>query len=413
MGELKLIARLALRNVRRYARRSALTLITIVVGIVMLLFTVGISEGSYRRAIDTAARSGSGHVVVRAADYDPIQPRSITDSEAVLAAANAIEGARGLPRVRIPSLAQSTGGSATVLLIGLDPDLEKGTSILPEAVKQGEWVANTRGPVPRAAIGRVLARRLDLEVDDRLVLTINANDDLESALVRVGGIFATGSDEIDAGLVVVPLDAARDLIGDPGATHEVAVVLDNLLDADAVRDQLQAVLPTTDLVQTWAEALPDLGDFIAMDRAGGDAMFVILFALVSLAVLNSVLMSVMERVHEFGLLLAVGSRPSTLFGVVLLEALILSGVAALAGVVVGGGIVVYYNQVGLDLGALMGTSSTIDVGGYDITGVMYPYLPIRRTLLDVGAVIGITVLVTLYPAWKAARVEPVEAISHD
>ncbi|MCB9762821.1 MAG: ABC transporter permease [Alphaproteobacteria bacterium] len=412
MGELLLILRLAIRNVRRYASRSTLTAITIAAGMVMLIFTVGLSEGSYRRAIDTAARSGSGHVLIRASTFDPFRPVGLADAEQAVALARAIPEARVTARLRMPSLAQSTSGSANVLLVSVDPTAEARTSILPEALVDGAWLPDPPGRTPEAVVGASLARRLDLEVGERLVLTTGAGGGVESALVRVGGVFATGSEEIDGGLVLAPMSVGRQLLGRPDEIHEVAIVLDDLQRSGAVARSLQAQLPD-DEVLTWAEAVPELGDFIKMDRAGGDITFFILFALVSLAVLNAVLMSVFERVREFGILLALGTRPSTLFGVVVTEALILSAVSAGVGCVIGALIVLHFNHTGLDLGLLMGTDEAFDVGGYDISGTMYPYLPIRRTLVDILAVIGITVGVSLYPAWKATRVEPVEAISHD
>ena len=129
--------------------------------------------------------------------------------------------------------------------------------------------------------------------------------------------------------------------------------------------------------------------------------------------LNAVLMSVFERIREFGLMLAVGTRPSTLFTVVVLEALLLSVGSALLGALIGGAIVVWLGQTGVDFATLLGMETSFDVGGYDISGTMYPYLPVKRTVIDMLMVIVITVGASLYPAYKAARIAPVEAISHD
>jgi len=406
----RLMLRLALRNLRGSARRSALTAFTIAVGMVMLVFTVGLSEGSYRRAIDTAARTGSGHVVVRALGSTPFAPRRLPDPAGVLAAVDAVPGALAAPRSRLPAFVQSSGGAGAVEILGVDPKIEEGLSILPDSLVEGEWLS-VEGHAPAALVGRTLARRLDLRRGSRLVVSATTEGEHESRLVRVRGIFATGSEEIDSGLMVTDLQTAGELLGTP-SVHEVAVLLPDLQKASAVQQTLREALPDLEVLR-WDQALPALGDFIAMDRAGGDAMFFILFGLVALAVLNSVLMNVLRRIREFGLLLAVGARPSTLFGVVVLESTLLSVAAVVPGLIVGAGVVLYFGHVGLDLGALMGTGQAIDVGGYDISGTMYPYLPVGRTAIDVVGVILITVAAALYPAWRATRVEPVEALSHD
>jgi len=409
---LALAHRLALRNVRRYARRSIITAVTIWFGMVMVVFTIGISEGAYRRVVDTAARSGPGHVAVQTPDLDPFEPEPLARADEAMAIAAAIPGAEIAPRARLPALLSSAGGSVNLLALGVEPALERKTSILSEALVEGEWLPDEQGRVPEIVIGRTTARRLDLGLGDRAVVMAQVDGELSSVLLRVGGIFALGSDEVDSGIAVVPIHTLQLLLGQPDAVHQVAVILDDLHRARPVQRQLQAALPDAE-VQTWDQLLPELGDYVTMDRNGGDVSFAFLFAIVAVAVLNAVLMSVLERVKEFGLMLAVGTRPSTLFLVVVLEALVLSMGSAALGAVVGGALVLWMGHTGVDLATLFGMEQSMDVAGYDISGTIYPYLPPLRTLYMSAMVVVVTVAGSLWPAWKATRIEPVEAIRHD
>ncbi len=409
---LRLALRLAWRNVRRYLRRSIITAGTITLGLMMMVLTIGISEGGYRKGVDTAARSGTGHVVIRSPDLDPLQPEPLVDSEAALARARQVPKAMAVPHLQAPVLANGAGGSANVLALGVDPALEAEASILPEALIEGQWLPVEPGRVPASVVGRDVAKRLDAEVGDRLVLMVQADGELQSQLTRVEGIVHTGSEDVDANLILVDLPTMQRLLVQPGGVHSVAIVLDDLQRSRRVADELAAALPQAEVL-TWAEALPLLGDFIKMDRGGADVMFALLFGIVALAVLNAVLMSVLERVKEFGLMLALGTRPATLFAVVILEALILAVFSSLVGGLLGGAGVLYLARTGVDLSTLMGTQQAMDVGGYAISGVMHPYLPVGRTLYLSAMVIVLTVAGSLYPAWKAARLAPVEAIRHE
>ena len=405
----RLSLRMALRNLRRYARRSIITGLTLSLGFFMMVFTIGLSEGSYRSVVDTAARSGTGHVTIRPLNLDPLDPVPLEDPAAIMEAVRAIPNAHAAPRVQSMVLATSAAGAQNVLALGVDPIVELESSIFPESLSDGEWLPTEAQRIPAAILGSGLAKRLDLELGDRLVLMAQ-QDNLESTLTRVRGLITSGSDQIDDQVVVLHAEALGELLGQPGGMHEVAVILDDLQRSQEVRDALALALPDVDVL-TWSEALPEIGDLIRMDRQSALYMFVVLFGIVGLAVLNAVLMSVLERVKEFGVLLALGTRPSTLFSIVILEAFLLALLSVAIGGLGGWWLVQWLGQEGLDMGALM-KMEEMDLAGYDMSGVIYPYLPFARTFHAVVMVISVTVLSSFYAAWKAARISPVEAISH-
>lgn len=411
MTTLALVLRLAVRNVVRYVRRSVITALTIALGVVMMLLTIGLSEGMYARAVDTAARAGPGHVVLQVEGFDAFEPKTLPDADAARALAEQVPGGRVALHMQSPVYASTARGSLNAVALGLDPAMDRADSLIAEALSAGEWLADTPASVPGALVGRGGARTLGLEPGDTFVLMAQGEHELDSRLMRVRGLFTTGSDELDDHAIVVDNRTLQGLLGVPGAVHRVAILLPDFRDADAVARTLDGRLPGVRAL-TWAQALPELGSFVALDRAGGTVMFAVLFGIVGLAVLNAVLMSVLERTQEFGVMLAVGTRPGQLFGVVVLEALLLSLTSALLGAALGGLIVSWVGAHGLDLALITGTPS-FDAGGVNISGVVYPELPLYRVRDAVAMVVGLTVVGSLYPAVLAARIAPVEAIRHD
>jgi ABC-type lipoprotein release transport system permease subunit len=209
-------------------------------------------------------------------------------------------------------------------------------------------------------------------------------------------------------MIVVDRETLGALLDTPDEVHQVAIVLDDFHDAEAVAKAIQ--IPGVDSL-TWAEAVPELGDYVKLDRQGADVMFYTLFTLVGLAILNSILMSVMERERELGVLLALGTRPGTIFSMVVLEGLILSVLSVALGLALGLATVQYMSTAGLDLAALMGGDGTgLEVEGFAFDAIIYPRMNVMRTLNGVFMVVMVTVFAALYPAWKAARVPPVDAI---
>ena len=399
--------RMAIRNTVRYARRTLITTATIAFSFWMLVFVIGMGEGSYQSIVDNAAKSGSGHVVLQSPGHELLDPVPLKDPDAALAAvAEVAPDATAAPRAQALVLASASSGSASLLAMGIQPSIEKDISLIPEVLVEGEWLPDEAGRVGKALIGRSLASRIRVDVGDKMVLT--GKDADQRVLVRIAGLFATGSPNVDDGMIVVHRDTLGQLLESPDEVHQVAIVLEDFLDAPSIADAI--VLDGVDSL-TWAEAVPELGDYVALDRQGADVMFYTLFALVGLAILNSILMSVLERQRELGVLLALGTRPSTLFTMVVLEGLILSILSVAIGLVLGIGTIEYYTYAGLDLAALMGgDGSGLEVEGFAFDAIIYPRLNMVRTINGVFMVVFITVIAALYPAWKAARVPPVDAI---
>ncbi len=414
------MVRIALRNLRRNARRTALTLAAVAFGLAMMVFTVNLQRGEYDSMIRAAVQSQAGHVVVerpeRREDEDPAL--LVEDADAVAATMRRrFPDGVVTPRLVLPALAMSTANSVGVQLEGIDPDAEARVRDLPDKVVEGAWLGEVD---PAAAgepllVGAGLAESLGVGLGDKVVLMAQlGTGDMESRLFRVRGIFRTGGAEMDGFVAFAPLDAARGLVGDRDVATLVALHLPDPAEADAAVAALRGELAGRDdvVVLHWREALAGLFAIIEVDRMSGDIMMAVIGLIVAFGVLNTLLMSVLERTREFGVLLALGLRPGRLARLVVLEGLAIGLLGAALGVLLGAALSWPMVRHGLDFSRWMGGRQVVESGGYTLDLLIRGrYDPARMGLYALGAVIFCT-LASLYPAWTIARLRPVEALHH-
>ena len=232
-----------------------------------------------------------------------------------------------------------------------------------------------------------------------------------SAAFVVRGVFRTGLDELDGFYVEIPIDAAQRLYHLDGHVTQVAVHLDSLdATAAATRELGRRLDGNSELVvMPWQQALAELHEAIVLDDAGNYFMMAIIFVIVAIGIFNTVLMSVIERTREFGVMMALGTSRARMFAIVMTEAVVLAIAAALIGLALGLGIHAYFAVHGLDLSQLYGD---IEMAGVLIEGRMYSDLSAGVVLEWTAVVIAIVIVSALYPALRATRLDPVEAMRH-
>lgn len=263
---------------------------------------------------------------------------------------------------------------------------------------------------PGIIIGTKLAEKLRLRIGKKVVYTTtDANGEMVSAIERVSGIFKTGVSEVDSSMVLLPLSRAQKTLAyrDDEATL-VAVILADQRRAQPTRDTLAAQPIFSDAeILTWHESQPDLAGMIAMDKSGNYVSQMLIGLLVAAGILNTMLMSVLERKREFGVMMAVGLTPSSLFRLVMIESFWLAVVGLILGVIVTTPWFVYMNVVGIDLSAAYGD---MDFGGVLIDPVMKIRLFKESVMAILGGLFILALSAGAYPAWRAGRVPPVESL---
>ncbi len=419
-----IVARIGLRNVRRQLRRSLLTASAMVLGIALLMFVRALEGGAHLMYVDTATRMGTGHIAMEHPDYrgsqDLMDRIAAPDLERILAAADRSVAAGELvavfPQVNVGGLAQSASSSIPVRISGVDPGLERDVSFFADKMVEGRYLEV--GDRLEAIVGAEVAQRLRLELGSRLVLmAAGAGGELESQLVFVTGIFRSGVPEVDRGVVQLPLATAREWleVGEDATSVSVILASDNR--TGEIASEIQGHLREGGVeaerlaVRPWWEAMPDLYAGLRADAVQTYVMLVILLAIVALAVVNSILMAVLNRTREFGVLRALGLNRTSVGAMVMVEGLVLTLASGVAGMLLGLAISMGLFRDGVDISFLFG--GELAFAGSVVDPVILPAVLVSDVVAILSIVVSIGILATLYPAWHATRIEPAEAMKTD
>lgn len=405
--------RMAWRNLWRNRRRTMITLSSIAFGTFFATMMNGIGDWQWSTVIDTAAKMGGGHVVVQHPEYGdrPAISRSVANSEAQRAIIAADEEIlRSTTRVSGHAMLATASWSTGVAFIAFDPAAEDDQTLsILEDLAEGKMFESADDP--GIILGAKLAEMLDAGLGRKVVYTMsNADGDTVSGLARVSGIIRTQAKSIDAGLCLLPINRVRKLVGygaDEG-TH-LTVFIDDHRRADAVAARLDSALDDEASALTWAQAQPDLAGFIAMKVGGLVVMEIFMMVLIAAGIFNTLFVGVMERLREMGIMLAVGMEPRQLFGLVLWESLWLGLVGIVCGVVITA--LPYYLMAttGIDLTGAVGPDD-LEVAGAAMEPLLKVGIYPESAMAIAGTIVAATLTSGIYPAWRASRVVPVDAI---
>jgi ABC-type lipoprotein release transport system permease subunit len=399
------VIRLAWRNLWRRPSRTILTGSGVALGLGLLLTMLGLGDGSHLQMIDAAVGMGSAHVLVQARGYQSRRAVELTiPADTVPRVAAWARGkddvAAVLPRAFASALLSSADGAAGVMLIGVDGPAEAAVSRFAARVREGRFIAaHDRGV---AVIGSGVARVLHAGVGSRIVVMAQgANErDVRSSLLRVVGVVHTGLDEVDRGLLLVPLASAQELLGLGGSVHQLGLILREQAGSAARAAAARRAFPRLEAL-TWAEADPDVETAIRLDDGGHYLFNAIFFVIIGFMVLNTLLMSVLERRREMALLGALGLPAGRRRLMVMTEAVMLAGLAVVAGVALGAGVNAYFHVHGLPLAWF--TDQPFESGGVLIDPVMYAHLTVRRVAGSAALVVALTLGLSLVAARHAAK----------
>lgn len=407
---------LAWRNLWRNRRRTAITLFSIAFGTLLAVLFTGIGDSSYSEMIDYAARLGGGHVVVQHPDYadHPSLKSTVRADAEVLDTIRDQDEVEGVvTRVSGGVLLSTSSNSVGAAVIALDPAQEsEATFGLVDSISEGEFFQSRDDE--GIILGSTLAENLDVELGKKVVFTVtDKSGEIREGLARVSGIIHTGATEVDAGTCLLPVGAVQELLGyEDDEYTQVAVFLDNHRSATEVATALGGELGEGYAALPWYEAAPDLAGFVTMKETGTLILELIITVLIAAGIFNTLFVSVMERIREFGILAAIGFSSLQLFALILWESLWLGLMGILAGVVLSAGPYWYLSTRGIDTAAMVQGSEGggAQVAGVTMSQVLYVELYPPHAFVIAGAIVLATVAAGLYPAIKAGRVSPVEVI---
>ncbi len=404
---------MAWRNLWRNRRRTVLTLVSIAFGSFLTVMFTAMQDRSFSDFIDTAARLGGGHVTLQHPEYleRPSFSRSVVGGERLRAAALALpEVERAVPRISGQILLATARDSYGAFFLAYDPGAEDATTLtFIDGLVAGELLGAPSGR--GVVLGRRLAGNLGVELGGKVVYTLTDKEGgITSGMARLSGLVETGTPSLDAGLCLLPIDTLREVLGYAAdESTQVAVFLGDSRRSDRVARRLAAQLGPGTAALTWNQTQAQLAAFIAMKVGGGRIMEAIILILVAAGIFNTLFVSVMERLREFGIMLAIGFSPGQLFRLVMWESFWLGTVGLAVGALVTVLPYAYLANVGIDFSTMVGDAGT-EVAGVGFDTVLRVGIYPENLVLIAVAIVLATMLAGLYPAWRAGRVVPVEAI---
>jgi len=396
---------LAVRNIIRNTRRSLLTVAGIAVGLAALLFLWGFNDGVHNSMTRNLQETIVGSIQIHARGFfrRPGLERDIPDLPAVE------QAVRGYPhslRLQAFALAAGHDTSEGLVMLGIDPGAERRVSRLHEKTGRGRFLRP--GDTHACVLGATTARNLGLGIGDTFaLLAADRYRSLAAEQFRLVGIIESGEMGIDRGLAIVPLAFMQQMLDMQGrVTHVVLQVPRERLEAvtTSIRNRLDHGRYE---VLRWYDMYPMMKQWVDLENGFYYIFLGIVLVIVASGIMNTVLMSMFERIHEFGIMMALGCGRWRLSCIVVAESVLLGLAGMLAGTAAGLGLVAYFHFRGINLASRMDT-----IARFYIDPVIRTEIDASHLLDTLLAVLAAAVLAALVPAWRAARLEPVQAIGH-
>ncbi|KGJ96755.1 ABC transporter permease [Colwellia psychrerythraea] len=407
-----LIVKLAFRNILRNRRRSLLTLLSMGGGFFLLCLTLSMSEGSYANIINIFTQDHTGHVQIHKGNYleRPSLYKTINNADEIISQLEQQPSVLGIaPRIYGPSLAYGKNKTVPAQVVGIDPRREAKTTRLVNKVTAGHYLTNQvnkSGYFP-AMIGFSLAKNLQLKIGDELVLISQGIDgSIANDIFEIVAVVGDAS-SYERMSVYISLSAMREFLsmqGDNNKVHELAIILSNQSEARSFAMKTQSALDNKSLrVAPWQVVESSFYNSMQADKKGSYVSMGIIIFIVSIGVLNTILMGTLERTREFGVLKAVGTRPLSVFNLIMLESFVLAIFSCLIGLTLALPVCYWLASSGISM------PEPIDMGGITFD-TMLGEVSWFVVLLPTIVVISSTLIVSFIPAIRAAKISPLKAL---
>jgi len=401
------ILTLASRNVRRNWHRSLVTMLAMAFACFIMIFFSSLMEGMMQGSERSVVSMNMGDIQIHAHGYrdDPDLYTRIENPEALVAEIEK-QGFKAASRIYSYGLLAANMASSGVQLRGVDLKQEASVTELHKHMGGGVWLdkSDSNGVV----LGKKLAGTLGVELGDELVFVGQSADGyMANELFRVRGVLKSVSDGIDRMGMFMPMQTLRDLMVMPDGAHEIVVIRpDRSSDLEIETAKIELLADQLE-VKNWKQLMPVVARMIETADVQIIIMLVIFYIAVATVVLNAMLMNVFERIHEFGIMKALGVSPWQLVGLVFAETMMMALLAAFAGLFGGWWIADHYQTHGIDMSAIAGS---ISYGGIAFDPVWYAALTAESLIYPFVFLLLVAALAVIYPAAKAALLSPVKAI---
>ena len=404
-----MILSIAWKNIWRNKTRSLIIICAIIIGLFGGLFASGLMSGMVKQRILSAIANESGNIQIHHGEFllNKELGDTIAETASLFRILDSTEAIKAWsPRLKIIAMAGTASNAIGIMLNGIEPTKEKNVCDIYKCIpdSNGTWFAeNRRNSI---IIGAKLAEKLHVRLRSKIIITFQAADkNMVSAAFKVTGIYKTDNTSFDERNVYVQNCDINKYIGfSNNAFHEIAIKLKTDSTNNNVKSHLQNVFPKMD-ISSWKELMPEVGMMADMITEKLMVIMVIILLALSFGIINTMLMAVMERTREIGMLMAIGMSRLKIFVMIMVETIMLSLTGGFIGMIISAVIITLLSKSGIDLSNF--AQGMEDVG---FSAVIYPILEINFYINLTILVIITGILSSIIPARKALKLNPVEAI---
>lgn len=409
---------IAWRNIWRNPRRTLVILGAVIIGVWSMILMGALMRGMEAEMVNNAIAELTGSIKIHHRNYgdDPVVENAMADTEQLEGAIERIAGThdRWAKRIRVNAVAANARHSRGVILVGIEPDREADISFVSRAVTAGRYLGMDDGN--KIIVGRAFLKKFDTKIGNKVILmSQDTTGSLASVAFNIVGVFTASSQAMEQQFVFVPLARAAAMLKMGTSISEISIRLAEIditgrheqMVADQLKESLsQPGLPGPDLaVETWQQRLPMISAYLGISGSILYIWYIVVFVAMGFGLVNTTLMAIFERMREFGLMKALGMGPLQIVRGVVTETFFLLILGISAGMTLGFGTVAGIANRGIDLSALAAGAEM-----WGIPRILYPRIWGQDVAVAGAVVMVLGLLVSLYPAVKAARFTPVQAM---
>ncbi|HPG10675.1 MAG TPA: ABC transporter permease [Chitinophagaceae bacterium] len=405
-----MLVQIAWRNIWRNKIRSLVIIIAVILGLWGGIFSDAFMQGMAEQQVYSSIHTETGHLQLNAPGFllnHDMQLR-IGDADSVVEQINRLpETEAAAATIQITAMASTASSSTGIIVNGIAPDTYAKVSDISKLMVNGDYFKNDRKNM--VVVGQQLADKLRVKLHSRIVLTLQTvTGDIIYGAFKIEGIYRTHNSEFDKQMIYVQKDDLQSLVGFPsGAASLVRVLLQKDDDTKEVAEKLRSQFPA-EQVQTWIELSP-MQQVLSGTMTQMTIIFVgIILIALAFGIVNTMLMAVMDRTREIGMLLSIGMRPSKVFGMIVLETVFLSLTGAVVGILISIGTIYWFGKSGINLSMIAQGANAM---GYN--SVVYPTLGAGFYFQLAIMVVVVAIIAGLIPARRAIRLKPAEAVRGD
>lgn len=401
-----LLLKMAFRNIFRQRRRTIFTSITIIFGVALAAFSIGWADGTYNNIINLFTKGWLGHIQIHYKDCldKPSLYKTIENYNQIGEKISKIKGVESwTPRIFSAGLASLKDKTSGVRIIGIDPLREDQTTSFHKKIVKGNYFKD--GVKNQVLLGKGLANILHAKIGDKIVLVSQGADgSIANDFFKVVGFVSTDDEMYDRNSFYIPLKDTQEFLSLGNNVHEIAVTVKNVKKVKEISKKIAKILNNPDLtVSPWQEFAKDFYKAMKADKGGMWISLFVIILVVAVGVLNTVLMAVLERLREYGLLKALGTRPKDIILLVLYETNIIAFFSIIIGSLIALAVNYYFSIHGIHL------SQSFTYGGMNFSEIMTE-INLRSFTIPAVTVLLTASIVGFFPALKAAKTEPVKSL---